>query len=107
MEQLRQQRKRFGISVTHRKWGATEGFVGEEKPTEHCVSGSHSSAQGNQHLLGLLHMGLELGTGSGSEAGAWQVRGWRVVRERKKTEPPSPESKQSPQYDQYQDRKEF
>ena len=81
--------------------------MGEEKPIEHCVSGSHSSAQGNQHLLGLLHMGPELGTGSGSGGGGWEVRGWGVVRERKKPEPPSPESKQSPQYDQYQDRKEF
>lgn len=43
---VRWQRKKYGISLIHGKWGATKGFVGEEKPIKNCASGSQGSAQG-------------------------------------------------------------
>lgn len=71
------------MSLTHRKWGATKGFAGEEKPL--------SSAQGSQHLLGLYHtVCWALDQGHGEWPGGQEVGEWR---ERKKTEPASLESK--------------
>ena len=69
----------MAISLIHKKWGATEGFVGKEKSLEHWVSSSQSSAQGSQHLRSFT------GHWSGFEAGSWA---WTVEVEKGRRQSP-------------------
>lgn len=90
----------MAISLIHKKQGATEGFVGRRNPLS-TVFQVHKA-----QLRAVSTYGPSRGTGQGSRQGAGRGR-LGSDRERKKTEPPSPESKQSPQYLQSKDRKEL